>query len=88
MTQSSITMVQIIADLWPIFIGVIIALVWFIRLEALVLFLKESHIHHVDAVGKKDAAMWAKIDSLQANITSVLQGVARLEGKMDSHKQD
>lgn len=88
MNQSAIGLVQLISDLWPIFTGFIISIIWFIRLEAKVLFLKENHKDHVDAVTRKDAALWAKVDSLQTSITNVLQGVARLEGKMDSHRQD
>lgn len=88
MNQSTIGLVQLISDLWPIFVGFVIAIIWFIRLEAKVLFLRESHKDHVEAVVRKDAALWAKVDSLQASITNVLQGVARLEGKMDSHRQD
>lgn len=74
------TLIFTILGILTIFIGFI---AWFIRLESKVLYLEKDHEAHKDSVAKKDEAIWAKLDGLQATTNQVLQLVGELKGKIE-----
>ncbi|QDP68080.1 MAG: hypothetical protein Unbinned5081contig1003_12 [Prokaryotic dsDNA virus sp.] len=60
-------------------IMLIVGVAWLIRLESKVLFLEKQHDEHKETTKEKDAAMWAKIDSLSNNINLIMQSLVRIE---------
>jgi hypothetical protein len=65
-----------ISTLLLILVGVV---AWNVRLEAKVKQLEKDHDGNVDSV-------WRKLDEVQSTVVSVLQSVARLEGKFDAER--
>lgn len=82
------TTYELITALWPILATVIglafVALVWFIRLEAKVLYLERDLDKAETAAKEKERVMWEKIDALQNSLNQLLQGIGRVEGKLDA----
>lgn len=76
--------IQIISDLWPIVLAFLLGLIWLVRLEAKFLNLKSNYDNYVVAEKDKDKVMWDKFESIQTSLNTLLQSVARLEGKMDN----
>jgi len=61
--------------LWPMVVGLILVVVWIVRLEAKVNYLGKG-------IEKEDKAVWKKIDSLSKSITEILASVGRIEGRL------
>ncbi len=82
------TTFEIITALWPIFasiVGFFIAgMIWFIRLEAKVIYLEGDHLKLEITTKEKERVMWEKIDALQNSLNQLLQGIGRVEGKLDA----
>jgi hypothetical protein len=76
--------IQIISDLWPIVLAFLLGLIWLVRLEAKFLNLKSNYDNYVVTEKDKDKVMWDKFESIQTSLNTLLQSVARLEGKMDN----
>lgn len=57
---------------------------WFIRLESKVNYLEKDHQRHTELQLQKDTALWAKVDTLQTSLNSLLQAVSRIEGKLEN----
>jgi hypothetical protein len=75
--KAAIVVVGIIA-------GYIVALsAWMVRLEAKILSIEKDQKRK----DTSDEKIWAKIDSLQNNMTGVLQSLSRIEGKLDVPQQ-
>lgn len=79
---------ELLTAFWPILATIgslaFIGIVWFIRLEAKVLYL-ERNLERSELVAKeKERVMWEKIDALQNSLNQLLQGIGRVEGKLDA----
>lgn len=70
-----------IATLIGMCIGVV---AWFIRLESEVKFLKIAHDNHKLDVQAKQAAFDGKVDTFQKTMNDVLQGLGKIEGKLET----
>lgn len=75
----------------------IAGIIWFIRLEAKVLRMKDDLDDHKKILDKKfedekekDKVMWSKIDSIQSSINIMIQSIVRVETKLDiqQHKDE
>lgn len=75
---------RIIADLWPIVLAFLFGIIWLVRLESKFLNLKNNYDNYVVLEKDKDKVMWDKFESIQTSLNTLLQSVARLEGKMDN----
>lgn len=73
---------------WPIILAGGLSLIWFVRLEAKVLYLGRDHEKLEKAVEAKDKVLWDKIDCMRADMTQILQAIARLEGRMAAQKDN
>lgn len=92
------TDIEIIAKLWPIFVGVLIFIIWLIRLE--------SHHHHLKekvkendertqkeisshkmSVRENELRVWEKFDTVVEQNNQILKTVSRLEGKLEKQKE-
>lgn len=56
---------------------------WLLSLEFRIKNVKNDFDGHVKATDQ----MWAKIDSMQLQMTSLLQGVSRIEGRLDETRR-
>lgn len=74
--------------LLPVIIPTALALIWFIRLEAKVMYLERDHAKLEDAVKEKDKMLWQKIDNVRDDITKILEAIARLDGRLSSDKRN
>ena len=77
---------DVLIEAWPMITGLILLVAWFIRLESKVLWLQTSHRDQKEEAQEKEAKMWAKIDGLQLTMTSILQSLAKIEGKLESSR--
>ncbi len=86
--MDKMTTYEILTALWPMFATIVglvfIFIIWLIRLEAKVLYLEGNHARLELATKEKEIAMWEKIDSLQNSLNQLLQGMGRVEGKLDA----
>ncbi len=71
-------------EYWPVGVALVTMVAWFIRLESKVLYLEKDHHEHKRAYSERETQMWAKIDGLQVGITTVLQALAKIEGKLET----
>lgn len=85
---------DLLDKLWPILLSMVAFVIWLIRLEAEVKYLKkgmealaEEALHHRDSLelryGELDKAIWEKFEALQASMNSIMQTLGRLEGKLE-----
>lgn len=81
MAVDQITEVALLIKLWPILFGAGLFVIWFVRLEAKVSYMKEDLEKH-----KED--IWKKMDEVQGSLTTLLKVLYRLEGKIDSRNKD
>jgi hypothetical protein len=73
-------------------IGIVLTLVglvaWFIRLESKVMYLEKDleteKKHNTD----RNEVMWSKMDAVQGSLHTVLQGIGKIEGRLESIKND
>jgi hypothetical protein len=72
---------------WHIIVAAVVSLIWFVRLEAKVLYLGRDHEKLENAVKEKDKLLWDKIDCLRVDMTQILQAIARLEGRMSERNE-
>lgn len=84
-------MLDFLVKLWPIFAGAfagfVAGLIWLVRLESKVHNLKEAHNTHIQNAKEKNETLWTKIDTIQTSILTLVQGLARIEGKLDKHDE-
>lgn len=82
------TTYELISASWPILATIgglfFAAVIWLIRLEAKVIYLEGDHIKLELASKEKERVMWEKIDALQNSLNQLLQGIGRVEGKLDA----
>lgn len=76
-----------IHELWPVFLGALIAFAWLIRLEAKVLYLEKDQTKSEEILKVKDATMWAKFGTIETNMNLILQSLGRLEGKLSNRNE-
>lgn len=67
-------MTEAIIGFWPILLSGFFSIVWFVRLEAKVLYLEKSK--------DKDSE---KLDAMQIKLDHIAESLARLEGKFESN---
>lgn len=80
-------MANIVQALWPIFVALFVALVWFVRLEAEVRFLRKEYEEHKAQQLQHDKTMESKIDTMQHAMNSLLQAIGRMEGRMEGKRE-
>ena len=78
-------MIKTLSDAWPMFLSFIGIVAWFARLESKLDHLKDDYTYHKEKTGDKEAEIWTKLDNMQATMTSILQSLAKIEGKMESN---
>jgi dsDNA-binding SOS-regulon protein len=57
---------------WPIILSIFFSVVWFVRLEAKVLYLEKQEKDH-----------WDKLDEMQDKLDKIAESLARLEGRLE-----
>jgi len=72
-----------IKELWHVGVGILVALAGYLELRFGVKQNAKDHALHVISQEKKDVIMWTKIDSLQGTLTSILQALGKIEGKLE-----
>lgn len=72
-------MLSNISDVWPLILSAVFVIIWLIRLEAKVLYLEKQNEHRLE----NDKMIWEKFEALQSTLTTILQSLARLEGKLE-----
>lgn len=80
-------MIETLSNLWPIVLSVVGVIAWFVRLESKLLHLSDDYHEHKENVKDRELAMWTKLDTIQTTMTSVLQGLAKIEGKLESKRE-
>lgn len=80
--------VDIILKLWPVFVVFFFGVVWFIRLETKFNALEKDYENHKQTIKEKDAAMWAKFDSMIMSLNQMSQSIVRIETKLDNQHKD
>lgn len=75
-------LINTINHYWAIITAVFFGFAWLIRLEAKVLNIENKMSNHADA----NKEMWIKFDSMQLQMTSLLQAVSRIEGHLDEKR--
>ena len=95
MTHSPHTDLEIVIKLWPAFTGIIIVVVWLVRLEAQSLSNRDK-IHRLELDVKNSAtqkdfddhkeSVKENIKTIYSQNTKILQSVARIEGKLENRK--
>ena len=73
---------------WHIILAASLSLIWFVRLEAKVLYLGKDHEKLEKAVSEKDKLLWEKIDCMRSDMTQILQAIARLEGRLAERREN
>lgn len=80
--------IEMFSKLWPIITGagtaIFILIVWCVRLEAKVLYLEKDHEDQKIHASEKHDTIWTKMDGMQGTLNSALQGIGKLEGKIDA----
>lgn len=71
-----------LSEIWPVLLSIFGAIVWLIRLESKVNYLEKDYERYKEAAAEKDKVMWAKLDSLQATMNTVLQTLGEIKGKI------
>ena len=86
--EKAITLVDLIEKLWPMIAGIFAQFAWIIRLEAKVMYLEKEFKSHKQETNEKHEkhyeALWAKLNTMEANITALLSAVSKLEGKLEN----
>ncbi len=82
--------VDLLLKLWPVLGFFFFGTIWFVRLETKFGSLEKDYNEHKESIKNKDLTMWAKIDSIQASVNTVIQSMVRVETKIDmqQHKED
>lgn len=80
--------IDIILKLWPILVAFFLGAIWFIRLETKFNALEKDYENHKQAIKEKDAAMWAKFDSMIMSLNQMSQSIVRIETKLDNQNKD
>jgi len=89
--------VELILRLWPVFVGVILTVAWFIRLESHQLHLKDKFEEfknsskkdledHKTKVEFNNLRMWDRFETVVNQNNEILQKVSKLEGKLETSK--
>lgn len=86
-TQNEVTLIDMLMRLWPLVSGFVVLVIWCVRLEAEVRYLREDHEEHKKAQKDKDTVVWQKFDHLQLTMSDVAKAVARIEGLLGSHNK-
>lgn len=86
----TLTEFETIIRLWPIFVGIILLVVWLVRLESGMLHNKdklENHKKDLDDhkknVKENEGKVWDKLDTIKEQNTGISNQIARLEGKLE-----
>ena len=66
-----------IIEIWPVFVSIIFAGVWLIRLEAKVLYLEKNQSSHLE-----------KLDQMNNKLQEISESLARMEGKLHGNTHD
>lgn len=64
---------RLIAELWPVFAGILFCVIWLIRLEAKVLYLEQDKDDH-----------WKTLEEMQRKMDLIASSLARIEGKLSN----
>lgn len=76
----------IVSAAWPVFAAfcgcLFIGLVWCIRLESEVRYLRRDHDDHKKHQEERGDTLWAKIDVIQTSMNSLIQAIGRVEGRL------
>lgn len=80
------TMLEFFDRYWSIVAVAMGFVIWGIRLESKVKYLKEDFDEQKEDGKQKDLTIWEKFDNIQHTLNELLQATGRLEGKLDSHK--
>lgn len=86
--ETASSMVSVILALISILAVLVGIVAWFIRLESKVQYLEKDYNRHQDDQEEKHKAMWAKVDNVQLALNTVLQAIGRIEGKLESKKEN
>lgn len=65
--------------LWPLVTPIVFLIVWIIRLESKIIYMAKDH----EQSQVREAKVWTKIDIMQSTMTSILQALAKIEGKLE-----
>ena len=67
---------ELLLKLWPVFLFLLAAFAWLIRLEAKVMYLEKDH-------DENKKAIWEKIKTIESMLLKISESLARIEGKLD-----
>lgn len=80
--------IEVVLKLWPFLVAFFMGAIWFIRLETKFNSLEKDYEEHKKTIKEKDAAMWAKFDSIIMSLNSLSQSVVRIETKLDIQNKE
>ena len=81
--------IDVLIKLWPFLVAFFMGAIWFIRLETKFNAMEKDYEKHKESIKEKDAAMWAKFDSIIMNLHQLSQSITRIETKLDmQHKEE
>nr|BDT27306.1 hypothetical protein BHI3_07720 [Bacteriovorax sp. HI3] len=74
---------ETVSRLWPLLLALVTVIIWCIRLEAEVRYLRKDHEEHKRTQQDKDSAVWKKLDFFQLTMNDAIKVLSRIEGKLE-----
>lgn len=78
-------------DVWGMIVGIVVAVVWLVRLEAKGNANEKENVRleaKIDKLEEQSAerenAVWQKLEDLNDTMTEILQKLSRIEGKLEN----
>lgn len=95
MTTATPDYLETISRLWPLFIGFITIIIWFVRLEAKHIHLAEKFKDHKESSNKDTSDLeddlkenmkqvWKRFNTVTDQNTEILRTLSRMEGKLET----
>lgn len=78
---------SIIEPVLPISLTILCGVVWFIRLEAKVLYLEKEHNTTKELHKEKYELIWNKISLIEAHILTIMQSLSKIEGRLEARSR-
>jgi hypothetical protein len=75
-------MMQFSIEITAVMGALVLAIIWFVRLEAKVMYLEKDHFSHKEHCGNSDKTIWVEIKTLQGTLNDIALSLGRIEGKL------
>ena len=80
-------MIEVVNLAWVFIITLVSSIIWFIRLEAKVLYLVKDHEKLAETSAKTDLLFQSKVDTLIYDLNKIQVSLTRIETKISMHNR-